>query len=100
MKQQIPVIFLLLCLATQPMRSQAQESMPAAVKNDLAEYHAQRLEEKLYVHTDKEFYLAGEICWFKLYVLDAGRHQPLDLSKVAYVEWLDKDNHPVLQAKI
>jgi hypothetical protein len=100
MKQQIPITFLLLFLAVRPMSSLAQESIPAAVKNDLAEYHAQRLEEKLYVHTDKEFYLAGEICWFKLYVLDADRHRPLDLSKVAYVEWLDKDNHPILQAKI
>ena len=100
MKQQIPITFLLLFLATQPMSSLAQEPVPAAVKSDLAEYHAQRLEEKLYVHTDKEFYLAGEICWFKLYVMDAGGHRPLDLSKVAYLEWLDKDNHPVLQAKI
>lgn len=100
MKQQIPIIVLLLFGAMQPMLSLAQELMPAVVKSDLAEYHRQRLEEKLYVHTDKEFYLAGEICWFKLYVLDAGQHRPLDLSKVAYVEWLDKDNHPVLQAKI
>jgi hypothetical protein len=100
MKQQIPVTFLLLCLATQPMRSLAQESMPAAVKNDLAQYHTQRLEEKLYVHTDKDCYLAGEICWFKLNVLDAGQHRPLDISKIAYIEWLDKDNHPVLQTKV
>jgi hypothetical protein len=100
MKQQIPVTFLLLCLATQPMRSLAQESMPAAVKNDLAQYHTQRLEEKLYVHTDKDSYLAGEICWFKLNVLDAGQHRPLDISKIAYIEWLDKDNHPVLQTKV
>jgi len=115
MKQQLLITVLLLCLAAQPVHSLAQEPvhslvqpvhslvqepMPATVKNDLARYHAQRLEEELYVHTDKEFYLAGEICWFKLYVLDADQHRPLDMSKVAYVEWLDKDNHPVAQAKI
>jgi hypothetical protein len=100
MKQQIPVTFLLLFLAMQPKASLAQGSVSAAVKNDLANYHAQRLEEEIYLRTDKESYLAGEICWFKLYVLDPDQHRPLDLSKVAYVEWLDKDNHPVLQAKI
>ncbi len=61
---------------------------------------AQHLQEKLFVHTDKEFYLAGEICWFKLYAVDAADHHPLDLSKLAYLEWLDKDNKPVLQAKV
>jgi hypothetical protein len=64
------------------------------------EYRGQRLQEKLFVHTDKELYLAGEICWFKAYVVEAGSHRPLDMSKVAYLEWLDKDNKPVLQTKI
>jgi len=64
------------------------------------EYRSQRLQEKMFVHTDKELYLAGEICWFKAYVVEAGSHRPLDMSKVAYLEWLDKDNKPVLQTKI
>src|SRR5882757_4437782 len=77
----------------------AQEAIPVALGKDLDQYRLQRLQEKVFVHTDKEFYLAGEICWYKLYVVDASFHQPLDLSKVAYLEWLDKDNKPVLQAK-
>ncbi len=72
----------------------------AALTTELDQYLSQRLQEKIFVHTDKEFYLAGEICWFKLYLVDACVHRPLDLSKVAYLEWLDKDNRPVLQAKI
>lgn len=56
--------------------------------------------EQLYVHTDKKSYLAGEIIWFKLYYLQAGTYLPLDLSKVAYVELLDRQSKPVLQAKI
>jgi len=78
----------------------AQEAIPVALGKDLDQYRLQRLQEKVFVHTDKEFYLAGEICWYKLYVVDASFHQPLDLSKVAYLEWLDKDNKPVMQAKI
>ena len=45
-------------------------------------------------------YLAGEICWFKIYNVDAFFHRPLALSKVAYVEFLDKNNKPVVQGKI
>lgn len=57
-------------------------------------------EEKIYVHTDKEFYLAGEIMWFKAYTVDATSHIPLSLSKIAYVEILSKEQRPVAQAKI
>lgn len=57
-------------------------------------------QEKLFVHTDKSFYLAGEILWFKVYHVDGALLQPADLSKIAYIEILDKDNRPVMQAKI
>lgn len=58
------------------------------------------LQEKIYVHTDKNFYLTGEIIWFKLYNTDATFNRPLDISSVAYVEILDTLNKPVQQAKI
>ncbi len=58
------------------------------------------IEEKVVVNTDKPDYLAGEIAWFKVYCLDAASHRPLDLSKVCYVELLDKDDRFVVQAKI
>ncbi|HEY4334769.1 MAG TPA: hypothetical protein VGM89_02700 [Puia sp.] len=77
----------------------SQAPVTATLRTDLDQYRAQRLQEKLYVHTDKDLYLAGEICWFKVYAVDAGSHHPLDMSKVVYLEWLDKDNKPVLQAK-
>jgi hypothetical protein len=69
----------------------------------LQKFNASRensLQEKLYMHTDKAFYLAGEICWFKIYAVDAFFHRPLGLSKLAYVELLGKNNKPVIQAKI
>ena len=58
------------------------------------------MKEKIFVHTDKDFYVAGEIAWFKLYAVDASSHKPLELSKVAYVELLDSANKHLLQAKI
>lgn len=58
------------------------------------------LKEKIFVHTDKNFYLAGEINWFKIYNTDAIFQKPVDISKVAYVEILDTANKPILQAKV
>ena len=78
----------------------AQEQPAAALGKRLEGYRQHHLQEKLFLHTDKEFYLAGEICWFKVYTVDGSSQKPIDLSKVAYLEWLDKDNKPVLQAKV
>lgn len=89
-----------LLMAIQVHMTLAQDTIPAALKRDVYQYGTHHLQEKLYVHTDKEFYLTGEICWFKLYVVDAGSHHPLDLSKAASLEWLDKNNKPVLQTRI
>ena len=72
----------------------------ALLKDPFNAYSQQVLQEKLYVHTDKNFYLAGEICWFKIYNTDGFFNKPLGMSKLAYVEVLDKNNQPVLQAKI
>lgn len=58
------------------------------------------LTEKMYLHTDRSFYVVGESMWFRLYYVDGTDHKPLDVSKVAYVELLDKGQAPVLQAKI
>jgi hypothetical protein len=71
-----------------------------ALKNNFKQYNDKVLQEKTYVHTDKNFYLTGEILWFKIYNVDAGLNTPLNISKVAYVDVLDEANNAVLQAKI
>jgi hypothetical protein len=64
------------------------------------QYQVNNLQEKLFVHTDKTFYLAGEIIWFKIYALDGMLNKPLEISKVVYVEILDRQMKTVLQTKI
>ena len=46
------------------------------------------------------YILTGETLWFKLYLVDGSVHKPTEISKVAYVEILDKNNRPVLQSKV
>lgn len=64
------------------------------------QYSQQALQEKIYLHTDRDFYMTGEILWFKVYYVDGILHQPLNLSKVAYVEVLDSANNAILQGSI
>src|SRR6185437_2159188 len=65
-----------------------------------ANYNQSQLREKIYVHTDRSYYLCGEILWFKTYVTNAADNHPLSVSKVVYIEVLNKAHQPVLQAKI
>jgi hypothetical protein len=66
----------------------------------LENYTINHLQEKVFAHTDKENYVTGEILWFKLYLSDALLNKPLNLSKIAYIEILDKLHKPILQSKI
>ncbi|RYY54971.1 MAG: hypothetical protein EOO09_12395 [Chitinophagaceae bacterium] len=56
--------------------------------------------EKLFVHTDRDFYLAGEICWFRIFAMDAYSNRPEVKSRVCYVEVIDARGKAVPQAKI
>ncbi len=52
--------------------------------------------ERVYLQTDKEMYVAGELMWFHATTTDkAGR--PQDLSKICYIELLD-GTAPLVQA--
>ncbi|MDB5117392.1 MAG: hypothetical protein JWQ79_2884 [Mucilaginibacter sp.] len=70
------------------------------IQQNLEHYRQNALHEKLYVHTDKSFYLTGEILWFKIYAVNAANNQPLNLSKVAYVDVIDNDHNTVMQTKV
>ncbi len=58
------------------------------------------LAEEVFVHTDKSFYVCGEILWFKFYVLNAKSHHLQDISRTGYVELINADGKPVLQGKV
>ncbi|NJK86263.1 MAG: hypothetical protein HC906_10125 [Bacteroidales bacterium] len=70
------------------------------IKDKFAYFSSENFEEKLFMHTDRETYLTGEILWFKVYVTSAHNHHLIDLSSIAYVEVLDAKFQPVLQIKV
>ena len=76
-----------------------QSNIDKIVAN-FSDYTSNHLQEKVYVHTDRSYYLCGEILWFKTYVENASDNKPLSVSKLVYVEVINKMHQPVLQAKI
>lgn len=85
---------LVLCLSPDNLFGQADLLSSAFLRAKNTE-----LAERVYLHTDREAYLAGEILWFKAYVMEpAGKLS--DLSKVLYVEIVDAGEKPLLQARI
>jgi len=70
------------------------------IENSFSLYKQNVIQEKIFVHTDKSTYLPGEILWFKVYCVDGNDHKLLSLSKVVYVDILDNNQVPVIQAKV
>lgn len=92
-------IFFILIISAICLKAFSQQ--PATIdKKDFTAFDNQPLQEKIFAHTDKDFYLAGEILWFKLYNVSADSLKPLNLSNVAYVEILNAQQKPVLQATV
>ncbi len=89
------LVLFILTLCTFNSFSQSSDLM---VKFD--QYRENNYQEKTYITTDREFYITGEILWFKVYNMEGSGHQLSDVSKVAYVELIDQDSVPRLQAKI
>lgn len=90
------VFFLMIC-STLAMSQQGQ--LDTLVKR-FDRYRINLPQEKIYVHVAQELFLTGERLWFKVYYVDGALHRPLDISKVVYVEIIDTENRPILQAKV
>src|SRR4051794_35057188 len=91
------LVAILLCCC---YNGRAQKSAPETVVQKFQAFNESALQEKIYLHTDKNFYVAGELIWFKAYYVDAWFHQPLHISKILYVDLLDKKNNSVLRTMI
>ena len=59
------------------------------------------LDEKVYLHFDRPFYAAGDVIWFKAYVIESYSLLPLGLSGSLYVDLTDPSgniiDHIILQ---
>lgn len=78
----------------------AAQTVESELVNQFEKYTDNNFTEKVFVHTDRNFYIAGEIIWFKAYLVNNPDNHFSRESRVLYVEMLDEANRAVLQAKI
>lgn len=57
-------------------------------------------QEKIYVHTDKPTYIAGDTIWLRAHLVDAATHIPSPVSRYVYVELADKSDSIFSRIKI
>ncbi len=57
-------------------------------------------QEKVYLHTDKPYYISGERIWFRTHVVDAALHIPASLANSVYVELFDLRDSVINRVKI
>ncbi len=76
----------------------AQQNIPDNILKKFASLKSYAPDENVTVITDRDNYVASDIIWFDIYNLYTGDTLS-NLSKVGYVEVLDNNNQPVLQAK-
>ena len=93
-------IMLLLAAISRVLDAQGQSDSLPNLPHLLNQYHQQTLQEKLFLHLDRPSYVSGEIIWFKVYAVDGTYSKPLPLSKVAYVEVINKESRSILHEKV
>ena len=99
LKEHLFRIVILAALAA-PVAAMAQEAGMDSVAAAFSRYQGRTTQEKLFAHVDRTLYLAGETIWFRLYDIDGQSNRPAALSGIAYIEVLDRDQHPILQTKV
>jgi hypothetical protein len=78
----------------------AQQAAIDTLSGKFNAYRVKNFQEKIYLHISQSSFLTGETIRFSAYIVDASLHKPSDLSKVAYVEVIDRASGPVARAKI
>jgi TonB-dependent SusC/RagA subfamily outer membrane receptor len=81
---------LVFCLTTAFKFTQAGENLTERIIVLLDKYRTNTPQEKVYLHFDKPYYMAGETMWFKGYLFDGIGHEIDTLSRTLYVDLIDE----------
>ncbi|RZK55381.1 MAG: hypothetical protein EOO91_14235, partial [Pedobacter sp.] len=70
----------------------ADEDPLTTLLKKLEEFTKKFPQEKIHLHLDKPYFIAGEDIWLKGYLVTAERNEPSDLSKILYIDLISPDN--------
>lgn len=91
----ILIITFLDCL--KPVFSQPEVSIKDQIVSRFLNYTQTVKREEVYIHTDRDYYIAGEDMWFNVYLVYRQGNKPALEDKLAYVELLNQYNRPVVR---
>lgn len=92
--------FSILLLLLLPVSGKSQTGFTDVLSKKLTEYTGLFPREEIYVHTDRQEYIAGENIWFRLYAFDRQTLKLLSGKGIVYFEVLNPLNRPVVQKRL
>ena len=98
LKPAILILFNLLFL--QCVYGQKQVNVAYYLSQRFLKYCESVPREEVFVHSDREEYIAGEDLWFNVYLIDRQSLKPSMNSRIAYFELLNPENRAVVQKRI
>ncbi len=80
--------------------TQEGETITERILAKLEKYRTNTPQEKVYLHFDKPYYMAGETMWFKGYLFDGTTHKIDSVSRVMYVDLIDEKNGKTIASRV
>jgi hypothetical protein len=99
MKNILCTLFLFSCLTV----SGQDEDLSDSIRRAVVDMYAQLLvfpQEKIYLQTDKPYYMNGEKIFFRAFLLHASTQKPFNQSRYIYAELVSPTDTVVLRQKI
>ncbi|MGE5406104.1 MAG: hypothetical protein ACM3NR_00220 [Methanosarcina sp.] len=94
------VILLILLIRVSPVSAQEQDAISKNISERFLNYCTSYPREEIYMHTDREQYIAGEDFWFKVYSINRATGARSNLSSIAYIEILNAESRPIVRKRI
>ncbi|HEX3933081.1 MAG TPA: hypothetical protein VHW43_00290, partial [Puia sp.] len=100
MKRLLHRLILLMCVSCtlQTLKAQNADTTEGHIRHFLANHYQKYPQEKVFIHTGKNWYAGGQTIWFKAYATAYGK--PSELSGILYVQLVDSAGNVVIKNKL